>query len=236
MNHILVDYSVGTFGDLLRGFISLHEGFESFTPTLHKSWFPRIQLHPNEKIVKLENIKNLEDFNLEFKKQMPTEAKYRQCYKILSNKNETDEGHSCVNYNWLEDGTIISGKPFKWDYSEYNIIRQTNHLIIFVILNPLENSRYKELFLKRHDAWHRKKYNIDNEECLKRKKNHLEVWTRNYLNYEYPKHELNYELEINNLLDKDDNTYYNMIKFLKIKPLDNWKDHVDAFDRFILSK
>ena len=25
-------------------------------------------------------------------------------------------------------------------------------------------------------------------------------------------------------------------KFLKIKPLDNWKDHVDAFDRFILSK
>ena len=43
-------------------------------------------------------------------------------------------------------------------------------------------------------------------------------------------------IEINNLLDKDDETYYNLIKFLDVKPIDNWKDYVNTFDRHVLSK
>ena len=62
---------------------------------------------------------------------------------------------------------------------------------------------------------------------------HLEVWKRNYINYEYPKHKLNYVLELEYLLDKDDETYYNLTKFLNVKPIDNWKQHIEKYKKSI---
>ena len=62
------------------------------------------------------------------------------------------------------------------------------------------------------------------------------IWKKNYMKDNLPKHKLNYQLEINNLLDKDDETYYSLIKFLDVNPIDKWKDYINDFDRLILSK
>ena len=49
-----------------------------------------------------------------------------------------------------------------------------------------------------------------------------------------PKHKLNYELEINDLLDYDDTTYDNLIKFLDVKPLDNWKEYIEEYKHEVI--
>ena len=51
-----------------------------------------------------------------------------------------------------------------------------------------------------------------------------------------PQHPLNYELEINELLSGNKNAYEDLCKFIDVKPLDNWKDYVDEFDRQIFQK
>ena len=35
------------------------------------------------------------------------------------------------------------------------------------------------------------------------------------------------------LLDKDDETYYNLTKFLNVKPIDNWKQHIEKYKKSI---
>ena len=258
-NHVLVDYSAGTYGDFLRYFISQHDGFEPFTldvqATGRKSFgFPIYQIHKktdfedNSKIIKNKkksvidflNIKNIKDFVKEFKETYPNCNKYRQCYKPVSYqphfkvqlgvdnpKKHSIHFHSVVGCTWLLDGAIVNDEVFKWDYSDYEVIRQTDHKIIFLILSPF--SKYKDHFLNRHFIWSNHKKGFDN-------KIHEDCWKKNYIENNYPIHELNYQLEINNLLDKDDETYYNLIKFLDVKPIDNWKDYVDTFDRHVLSK
>jgi len=224
-NHVLVDYTAGTFGDWLRYFISEHNGFEKLNfETENPSGFLKLKL--NLKKVSLSNIKNTSDFIKEFEKINPNFKSNRQCYKIrhvLSGYESA--GHSCIGANWLEDGSIVNGKVFKWDYTKYNLIRETDHKIVFVTLSPF--SKYRDLYMKRHEAWNP----IKNDE-----KSHELVWQRNYIKNDYPKHKLNYQIEINNLLDKDDETYYNLIKFLDVKPIEKWKYYVDDFDKLILSK
>ena len=216
-NHVLVDYSAGAFGDLLRCFISLHDGFEQIEQIdvgTDRWGFEYIACEPSKK-VGFHNVKNLEDYNLVFNKEYPNADQYRACYKIKSALPfNNKDGHSTVNVTWKENDKVQDYHT--WDYSEYEIVRQTDHKIIFVVLSPY--SDYKNTYLKRHAMWQPEKRN---EEV------HLKVWEKNYLSFEYPKHELNYELEINNLLDKDEETYYNLTKFLNVKPLDNWKYHLD---------
>tara|TARA_B100000900_G_scaffold100748_1_gene83405 strand:- start:3168 stop:3959 length:792 start_codon:yes stop_codon:yes gene_type:complete len=244
-NHVLVDYSAGTYGDFLRYFISQHDTFEPFTLDVQATGtkshvrnrnFPIYHI-PSNTLIDFFNIKNLKDFVKKFKIAYPNCNKYRQCYKVTSyhsqfkkiikENKDSIHFHSVVGATWLEDGAIVDNKVFKWDYSDYEIIRQTDHKIIFVILSPF--SKYKDHYLNRHIIWssHKPEYDSDTHEAC---------WKRNYIKNDYPIHELNYEIEINNLLDKDDETYYNLIKFLDVKPIDNWKDYVDTFDRHVLSK
>tara|TARA_B100000902_G_scaffold380906_1_gene416786 strand:+ start:828 stop:1652 length:825 start_codon:yes stop_codon:yes gene_type:complete len=254
--HVCVDYSGGTFGDFLRYLISLHDGFEKFEkygwkenlphhPELLQQ-FPNFPLHPNKKIdlikthsgvffqkpikqLGFENANTIDKFNSEFDRLMPNNKKYRQVYKTLSEVNKNaGKSHSFANATWLEDGSIIDGVPFKWNYHDYNTVRQTDHKIIFVSLSPF--SKYKDIYLDRHKKWddlYGREYNT---------KKHLEVWTKNYLNNIFPKHELNYEIEINELLDGHEDTYIDLCKFIDVKPLDNWRDYIDEFQRHIFPK
>ena len=233
-NHVCVDYTSGTFGDFLRYLISLHDGFEKFDdvdftiedPQNSGAIFPKVACYPNKRINFLK-ANTIDKFYSEFNKLMPNNKEYRQVYKVMSLINNAH--HSCAGVTWLTEGAVIDGVPFKWNYDDYNVIRQTDHKIIFVMLSPF--SKYRDLFLERHKIWHEFQGRGDN------KKMHLDSWTKNYMNHNYyPKHELNYEIEINNLLDKDDETYYSLVKFLNVKPLDNWKDYVNTFDRLVLSK
>lgn len=233
-NHVCVDYPAGAYGDLLRCFISEHDGFEQIKYVTSGSGglVSAVTPEPNIKVSFLD-VKNVEDYNLSFKKEYPNENQYRQCYKIKSViPTNNKHGHSTVNVTWLENN--------KWDYSEYEILRQTNHKIIFVVLSPY--SSYRDLYLSRHITWNAalnvklelsKEGELKNHkvevfntdlESIKKAEAHLKTWEKNYLTFEYPKHPLNHELEINNLLDKDDKTYYNLTKFIDVKPLDNWKD------------
>jgi len=224
-NHVLVDYTAATFGDWLRYFISEHNGFEKLNfKTEKEPGFLKLKLHAKK--IKLSNIKTKSDFIEEFEKVNPNFKNNRQCYKITHAYSGSHcAGHSCVGVNWLEDGSMLNGKIFKWDYTNYNLIRETDHKIVFVTLSPF--SKYRDLYMKRHEAWNP----IKNDE-----KSHELVWQRNYIKNDYPKHKLNYQIEINNLLDKDDETYYNLIKFLDVKPIEKWKYYVDDFDKLILSK
>lgn len=215
--HVCVDYSTGTFGDLLRCFISLHNGFDKITAVIKKNYygFNLVDCQPNKKI-NFKNVKNLKDYNLVFDKKFPNTNQHRQCYKIKSALPLNNiHGHSTINDNGREHKFMHPLVKEDWNNSEYKILRQTDHKIIFVILSPY--SSYKNTYLKRKALW---APDLDLER-------HLKIWTKNYLSFEYPKHELNYELEINNLLDNDDETYYNLIKFLDVKPLNNWKDHLN---------
>ena len=219
-NHVCVDYSSGSFGDLLRCFISLHNGFEKINhiDAGKDRWgFEYIACEP-DKMIRFRDVKNVEDYNLVFKKDYPNANQYTQCYRISSPLPFNNKGgHSSVSVTWKKNDKVHDYHT--WDYSEYEIIRQTDHKIIFLILSPY--SSYKDTYLKRHSLWETKVHGKKNIEL------HLKIWEENYLTFKYPKHELNYELEINNLLDKDEETYYNLTKFLDVKPLDNWKDHLD---------
>ena len=53
---------------------------------------------------------------------------------------------------------------------------------------------------------------------------------------DFPKHELNYVLEINELLDGHEDVYLDLVKFIDVKPLDNWRDYIDQFQRHIFPK
>lgn len=256
--HVLVDYCGASGGDFLRYFISLHEGFQKITwnKKVYDYWknknllklkpTPSLITHPSVFNIPFHNVKcepenkiyfsklkeyTLENFYLHFKESMPNEDKYRQCYKIMTYKDGDSQatipatyGHSCVGATYLADGDIIRGKPFKWDFSEYELLRQTNHKIIFVIVNPF--SKYKDFYLKRHKLWAGN--NVDYNEKV-----HEATWKKNYLNKKYPKHELNYELEIYDLFDKDDKTYYDMIKFLNVNPINDWKNYIEEYKQFV---
>lgn len=245
--HVCVDYSSGSFGDWLRYLMSLHDGFEKFTEYAWKSTLeyqeklmvshfrkedyqiPSFPLHPDKKIdfVKANTI---DKFYSEFDRLMPKNKEYRQAYKPFISKKNKNAGmsHSFVGATWLEENAIIDGVPFKWDYHDYNIVRQTDHKIVFITLNPF--SKYKDVYLYRHEVWddyYGRNYNTQK---------HLECWTRNYMKNDFPKHKLNYTLEINELLDGHENVYLDLVKFIDVKPLDNWRDYIDEFQRHIFQK
>jgi len=235
--HVLVDYTSGTFGDFLRYLISLHDGFEKFdnvdfiTEDLQNngSLFPKVACYPNKRINFLK-ANTIDKFNSEFDRLMPNNKDHRQVYKIMSIINDGSGGaHSCVGVTWLTEGAVINGIPFKWNYDDYNVVRQTDHKIIFISLSPF--SKYKDIYLERHRIWD------DFYEKNHNDKLHLECWAKNYMNNDYyPKHKLNYVFEINELLDKNEDAYLDLINFINVKPIDNWKAYVDEFNGLLFSK
>lgn len=225
--HICVDYCSGTFGDWLRYFISQHEGFEKFE---EYGWqkktdnfrefdfiFPNFPLYPNKKI-DFKNATNFEEFQLEFEKLMPNHNEFRQVYKTTSHKSTNANQHSCVGVTWFEG---------EWDYTEYHTLRKSDHKFIIVTLNPFVE-KYANVYLKRNSILDVHFKRGDNNKV------HHEVWKRNYMRNDFPQHPLNYELEINDLLNGNKNTYKDLCKFIEMKPLDNWKDYIDEFDKELL--
>ena len=226
--HVCVDYPQGTFGDWLRYLISEHEGFEKFEEHGWKErtcnfreqdyLFPNFPLHPNKKI-DFEKVTNYEKFQTEFKELMPNHEKSRQVYKTLSHKN-MPLSHSLVGLTFLEN---------EWDFTDYNTLRKSDHIFIMVTLNPFIE-KYADVYLERNKSLDKLYERVDNSKV------HHEVWKRNYMKNNSPQHPLNYELEINELLSGSKNAYEDLCKFIDVKPLDNWKDYVDEFDRQIFQK
>tara|TARA_B100001093_G_scaffold75687_1_gene66483 strand:+ start:449 stop:1147 length:699 start_codon:yes stop_codon:yes gene_type:complete len=226
--HVYVDYSAGAFGDWLRYFIAEHDGFEKFEEYGREGVYinyvghinfttPHYPIRPLKQIP-FTHIKTGDDLIEEFKKQAPNYDKYRQVWKSADAPKLIGQGHTLVGSDWTKIEDI--------DFQYYDIVRKNlDHLIIFVSLSPF--SKYEKPYMMRYreDA---KKKKTDLE------KEHKKTWLYNYVNKEYPKHELNFELEINELFEYDEELYTKLTEFLNVKPLPNWKDYIDEFNDRIL--
>lgn len=207
IGNVCVDYNGGQFGDLIRLFISQHDGFERFAE--HRNYgniFPLIQLYPGKC---MELWKPLQE---QLDKLNP---KHRHVYKILSKQTnlgiDTRE-HSTLGVQWARSNYI----------NDYNKLRGTNDYIIFLKLNPM--SKYKDTYLERHQVWSNRKANSDI---------HLKEWTWQYFNREYPQHKLNLELDVDEILDLNEDAYIELCKFIKVKPLMNWRDYINEYKDYV---
>ena len=227
--HVYVDYTAGAFGDWLRYFIAEHDGFEKFREYGKEGMYinyvghinfviPHYPLEP-EKMIHFTHIETGDDLIEEFKKQAPNHNKYRQVWKSGDTPKLVGQALSLVGTDWTKEEDI--------NLHYYNIVRKNlDHLMIFVTLNPF--SKYEKPYMLRYrDVIEKTKK--ENLEHL-----HKKTWIYNFLNKEYPKHELNFELEINELFEYNEELYIKLTEFLNVKPLPNWKDYIDEFNDRIL--
>ncbi len=208
MNDVLVSYQGGQFGDWLRYFIAQHDGFEKFKdvqtkpiPERNDPVFPNFSFENMNKI-SLHRWNTLE----EFKSQL-IESNLRQVYKPTAWAHNI--AHNPENY--YNDNV---------DWKYYNIVRQTNMSIIFVSLDPL--SELFEVYLKRQTQY--TTGNILSEEDFR------DSCYKSYIHKEFPKHELNHVVRIDQLAEYNEEEYAKLTKFLKMKPLGNWKHYVKQLD------
>ena len=209
---VLVSYQPGQFGDWLRYLISEHDGFEKFTgmstEIIKERRDPPFSnfSFSDAKWLRLRRWNNVDELKYQFKK-----SNLRQVYKPKGLTHTIL--HNPENY---QNG--------KFDMKYYDIARQTDLNIIFVKLNPL--SELFETFIKR-------KINYDNGNILSEKELRHNCHM-SYIHNEYPKHELNHVVEINNLADCEEEEYNKLTDFLKVKPMSDWKKYVKELETVIL--
>ena len=206
---VLVSYQPGQFGDWLRYFIAEHDGFEKFTGVSTKIMkkrddppFSNFSFSDMKKL-KLRRWNNVDELKSQMKK-----SNLRQVYKPKGLTHTIL--HNPENYN-----------NNKFDMKHYDIARQTDMSIIFVKLNPL--SELFETYVKRKTIY--SKHNVLSEEALRYS------CRKSYIHNQYPKHEHNHVVEINNLADEDEEEYSKLITFLKVKPLSNWKSYAKELEK-----
>tara|TARA_B100000900_G_scaffold228372_1_gene193875 strand:- start:827 stop:1459 length:633 start_codon:yes stop_codon:yes gene_type:complete len=208
MPDVLVSYYSGQFGDWLRYFIAEHDGFEKFTGVTTDINEDRGD--PPYANFSFDNMKRISVSHMGSVDELYSKmikSDLRQVYKV------SGISHS-IAYNPDNYGA-------EWDWKYYNVIRQTNMNIIFVKLNPLHE--LFETYVKRKEL-----HGVPPQHLL-RENNH-----KSFIYNEYPKHELNYVLEINNLLDHDEKEYENLTKFLQVKPISDWKKYLKKLESVIL--
>jgi hypothetical protein len=214
--HVCVSYSSFSFGDWLRYFISLHDGFEEFDTIKNYGTHSKLiapfycyKLEP-ERSVNMLDIFDIEHFYEKFDYICVNHRTLRQVWKPTISKNFSSS--SIWGCTWKK----IAKENLDLDY---NIIRQTDHKFIFVKLNP--KSVYAEIYFERHRASVNAQRGDEkiHRECFE------DCWK-----LEYPKHEDNLPLEINKLWEGDHSTYINMCRFIEMKPLDNWKEPINEFN------
>ena len=81
------------------------------------------------------------------------------------------------------------------------------------------NNDYTEIYFERH----RQQGTLGDEKI------HRECF-EDWWKIEYPKHKDNMPVEINKLWEGDEDYYVDMCKFLEMKPLNNWKEHIIEFN------
>ena len=222
MLDVFVSYYSGQFGDWLRYFIAEHDGFEKFTGVNNKidqrqmgyysdtmKVFNLGNLTKDSKLLNIEKMNTIDELNSQIQKH-----NLRQVYKL---KNQ-GMSHS-IAYNPESYGNDHSQQ---WKY--YNVIRQSNMQILFVKLNPL--SELFETYVKRKIL--HTKANILTEEKLRYS------CSMDYIHNSYPQHELNHEVEINNLAEYDEEEYEKLTTFLKVSPRKNWKSYAKELDKIKL--
>ena len=214
MRHVCVSYSAQTFGDWLRYFIALHDGFERFKLEENygnydlPSHYYRHELLP-PRSVNLSDVFDVEYFNEKFNLSCVNNKTMRQVWKPSRDKNFNS--HTIYGCSW-----ILSRDRSYLDV-DYRVIRQTDHKIIFTTLNP--RSDYTEIYFERH----RQQGTLGDEKI------HRECF-EDWWKIEYPKHKDNMPVEINKLWEGDEDYYVNMCEFLEMKPLNNWKEHIIEFN------
>ena len=240
MNDVLVSYAGGQFGDWLRYFISEHDGFEKFTisrvnstgkhPTDPDRFDVLINSNSEDHIAysggdrevgdgfpkfrygSLRNISLKRWNNIEEFKSQLVESDLRQVYKPVENS------HS-IAY-WPTNRYQSISEYSKWDWKYYDILRQTDMNVIFVKLDPT-----CELFETFVNRLLHSKDNVLSEEQIR------ECANLNYVHNVFPKHERNHEVEIGYLAEYDEEEYNKLCRFLKVKPLDNWKSYAKELER-----
>jgi len=212
--HVCVSYPSMLFGDWLRLFISYHEGFKRFDNVLpYKEGTPfRVyDLRPYQKIYS-KNIWSIDCFKEEFEKISSKDQ--RIVYKIKDDKNF--KSHTLFGTTWQDDKTDTS--------LDYDIIRQSDHQIIFVKVHP--NSEAAEIYFDRI------KKDISAAVTAPDVEGQRKTF-ETYFNLDFPKHKLNYEIELNKLFEYNENAYNELCNFLKVKPLPEWRDYIDEFNENI---
>lgn len=217
MNDVLVSYFSCEFGDWLRYFIAEHDEFEKFD-VITGSDACASDFYENEMpIFNIQSTGDNEYRLLNVKKTSTVEDLYsqmntsglRQVYKPMISK----KSHSLL-YDPEQYGMENTTKY-------YDAVRQTNMSILFVKLNPL--SELFETYVKRKTIY--SKHNVLSEEALRYS------CQKSYIHNQYPKHEHNHVVEINNLADEDEEEYSKLITFLKVKPLSNWKSYAKELEK-----
>lgn len=245
MNHVCVSYPPCFFGDWLRLFISYHEGFQKFEYVSHFNsiqGFWKYDLWPFKKI-KAGDMWSVECFEEEFEKILgptvggPDDFHNNQWTKIENLVESTDTKNQRIVWKIVQDkmhgghSLFEIPRPTKTKsikHIDYNIIRQTDHLIIFVKINP--NSEIAEI------VYERIKTEANNRGFKLVKEDDQKKSMENYFNLDFPKHKLNYEIELNKIFEYDENAYNKLCNFIKVKPLDSWRDYIDEFQRRIFQK
>ena len=230
MNNVLVSYFPCEFGDWLRYLIAEHEGFEKLTavtkldhnnmPVFNITSSVPFQLRHNKfmflDVKKTSNVNDLYS-------QMNTSG-LRQVFKPAITENENSQDYEYVHYHKHKSHSLLYD-PEQYGMENttkyYDAVRQTDMSIIFVKLNPL--SELFETYIKRKTI--HSQQNVLSEEQLRYS------CQKSYIHNQYPKHEHNHVVEINNLADNDEEEYEKLITFLKVKPLKNWKSYAKQLEK-----
>lgn len=229
MNNVLVSYFPCEFGDWLRYLIAEHEGFEKLDvvtrldvdnmPVFGVTSSVKERRHNKFMFLDVKKTSTVKDLY----SQMNTSG-LRQVLKPAITENENSTNYEYVNYHKNKSHSLLYD-PEQYGMENttkyYDAVRQTNMSIIFVKLNPL--SELFETYVKRKTVY--SKHNVLSEEALRYS------CQKSYIHNQYPKHEHNHVVEINNLADEDEEEYSKLITFLKVKPLSNWKSYAKELEK-----
>ena len=227
INPYLVSYTPRMYGDFIVHLINSHKSFpQSKVKYMPKGTgnfkFPYITPYPRDELFsfQFEDIEqNLESclnkakevYNLHTyeKKQFEDGNVQNKNFTKIAFKTRTDgneaEGHSIWGWPWK---TMQSSLFY---FSLRSCCPNLN--IVFVTLKN-NNTKYTDLYWKRLDIV--SDYNLND-----------------FLNIEYPKHELNYVTYIDKILDYDEKSYVELCNFIKETPLNNWKERVKIYKKHL---
>ena len=224
INPYLVSYPPRMYGDFFVHFINSHKSYpQSKVKYIPKRTgthiFPYVTPYPRDELFSFQ----FEDIEQNLESCL---NKAKEVYNLHTYEKKQFEDGNVQNKNFTkiafkiktnqDEGHSIWGWPWKTFYETFYFSLRSckpNLNIIFITLKN-NHTKYTDLYHKR--------LNINNDYHL-----------TNFLNIEYPKHELNYVTYIDKILDYDEKSYVELCNFIKETPLDNWKERVKIYKKHL---
>jgi len=203
--NICVSYNAGEFGDFIRYFCGLHTG-QIKKEQVYFEMQQRLSDYLKMHLIILNPYKNI---------QINKKLNKEEFKKLFEEKCPPSETHIYKVSLYRKTNNILNAP-------EYNIINSLGHKVIWTNLEVLSN--WGVFFFKRKELLYKHWQKPFDKEW----------WAKYYQKKKnYPKHYLNHELQIDELLDYNEDEYDKLIKFLDCKPMDNWKDLVKEYTDWI---